>query len=225
MAKTHEERASGWKWSFIIFLIVFIVTFSYSILRYNILKQVPVDQIPLYIFNKAISLTSVIIIVFSFILGPLARFWPNKFVPKLYFRKYLGVLGFGIAALHAFISLLIFNLSYYPRFFLEDGKLNLTGELSMLFGILAIFIFSAVATTSLPSVEKLMHPKQWKFVQRLGYLALILVLFHLVVMGWGGWINTAGWPSGLLPISLIAAGVIILVLILRVIVIIVPRKK
>ncbi len=220
----HTERKSGWKWAFIIFVVSFIIIFSYSIIRYNVLKGVPIDQIPLFIFNKAISLTSVIVIGMSFIIGPFARFWPKTFVPKLYLRKYLGVLGFGIAALHGIISLLIFNPAYYPRFFTEVGKLTFSGELSMLFGILSIFIFSSVSVTSLPSIEKDMHPKQWKFVQRLGYLAFILVLLHVTVMGWGGWLNPSGWPGGLLPISLIGALVIIFVLILRAVAIAFPKR-
>ncbi len=220
----HIERKSGWKWAFIFFVISFIILFSYSIVRYNVLKGVPVDQIPLFIFNKAISLTAVVVIAASFIIGPFARFWPKSFVPRLYLRKYLGVLGFGVAALHGIISLLIFNPAYYPRLFTEAGKLTFNGELSMLFGILSIFIFSAVSVTSLPSIEKGMHPKQWKFIQRLGYLAFLLVLFHLIAMGWEGWINTSGWPGGLLPISLIGALVIIFVLILRAIVIFIKKK-
>ena len=225
MAKTkHIERQSGWKWTIIIFLVSFAIIFSYSILRYNVFKGVPADQIPLYIFNKAISLTSVLLIGLSFLLGPLARFW-GKIEPKLYMRKYLGVFGFGLASIHGVISSLIFNSAYYPKFFAESGKLNLTGEMSMLFGILSIFVFSAVAVTSLPSVESLMHPKQWKFVQRLGYIALILTLLHVAVMGWEGWLNTATWPGGLLPISLLASLIIILVLVMRIIVLILPKRK
>ncbi len=216
MGSEHTQRKHGWKWAFTIFIVCFVIIFGYSIIRYNVLKGVPVDQIPLYIFNKAIALTSVIVIGASFIIGPFARFWPKRFVPKLYLRKYLGVLGFGVAALHGLISLILLNSSYYPRFFTETGRMNLGGELSMLFGVLSIFVFSGVAITSLPSVEKGMHPRQWLFVQRLGYIALILVLLHVFVMGWEGWINPSNWPGGLLPISMLAAIVIILVLIVRV---------
>ena len=224
MAKSHEERKEGWKATFIIFLVSFALIFGYAFLRYNIFKGVPIDQLPLYIFNKAAALESVFIIGLSFLLGPLARF-SKKVAPKLYLRKYLGVFGFGLSALHGMISILLFDAAYYPKFFAQTGKLNLTGELSMLFGILSIFVFSIVAVTSLPSVEISMHPKQWKFVQRLGYIAFILVLLHVSVMGWGGWLDTSKWPGGLLPISMLAALIIISVLLMRVLVIILPGKK
>ena len=220
----HEERKSGWKAAFLIFLIIFILTFSYAILRYNVFKGVGVEHIPLYILNKALSLTSVFLIGLSFIIGPLCRF-SKRFVSKLYLRKYLGLLGFGMAAIHGIISLLLFNPAYYPKFFLETGKLTLEGELSMLFGVLAIFIFAAVSVTSVPSVEKGLHPKQWLFVQRLGYLAFVFVLFHIIAMGYKGWFDSSGWPGGLYPITLIALVVILIVILLRVIVALFPRRQ
>jgi DMSO/TMAO reductase YedYZ heme-binding membrane subunit len=45
---------------------------------------------------------------------------------------------------------------------------------------------------------------RWKRSQRLGYLALILVVVHLVVLGLKGWLTPKGWPAGLPPISLIS---------------------
>lgn len=85
----------------------------------------------------------------------------------------------------------------------------------MLFGVLAFFVFAAVAFTSIPQVEKGMYPEDWLKVQRLGYLGLILIFFHVFTMGIEGWLKPSGWPGGLLPISLIAASVIALTLLLR----------
>jgi DMSO/TMAO reductase YedYZ heme-binding membrane subunit len=44
---------------------------------------------------------------------------------------------------------------------------------------------------------------RWKRSQRVGYLALLLVSSHLVVLGFKGWLNPGGWPAGIPPISLI----------------------
>jgi len=54
-----------------------------------------------------------------------------------------------------------------------------------------------------------MMPKElgrwrWKRSQRLGYLALILVVVHLVALGLKGWLTPKGWPIGLPPISLLS---------------------
>lgn len=218
------ERKSEWKSVFIISFIIFLFIFTYAIIRYNVFKGVAIEHIPLFISNKAIAVTAVVLIGLSYIMGPLARFWPTVFVPKLKFRKYFGLGGFGLAAIHSIISLLLFSPSYYPKFF-SDGKLNLTGELSIVFGIIALFIFSIVAITSLPSFEQSMDRKKWLFIQRLGYVAFFLVLLHVFTMGFEGWLKPANFPGGLLPMSLIAFIIIALVLLMRLIVIIFPKKE
>lgn len=196
-------------------LIVFIATMIYAIVRYNVVRSVPIDNIPLYIFNKAIALSATILIGLSFILGPLARFWPNQIAPHLYLRKHLGVFGFAIAAVHAVISLILLTPAYYPRFFNTDGKLNFMGESSMLFGVLAFIIFAVVSVTSLPEVEKNMDQAKWKFIQRLGYLAYVFVLAHVGIMGYRGWFRPESWQYGLASISLISVLFIVFVLIMR----------
>ncbi len=206
-------------------LAILIVVFAYAIIRYNVIKGTAWEQLPLFISNKAISFSAVVFIALSYMLGSLARFWPKTFVPALDLRKFFGLLGFGLAALHGLISLLIFTPAHYPKFFSISGKLNLIGELSMLFGVLAFFVFVVVALTSFPSVAKSMDPGRWLAVQRLGYLGLILIFFHVLTMGFEGWLKPAGWPGGLLPISLVAAIVIALVLLLKITAIVFPKKK
>ena len=220
----HEERKSGWKNVFISFVIIFLIVFAYAVLRYNVFKGVPIAQVPLYIMNKVFALVSVVLIGLSFAIGPVCRF-SKKFVSKLYLRKYFGLLGFGVASLHGLISLLLFNSAYYPKFFAEGGKLTMEGELSMLFGVLALFIFAIVSVTSVPSVEKGLHEKQWKFIQRIGYVAYVLVLLHVTVMGFVGWLKPSDWPGGLYPISMITFVIIAIVLLIRLIVAVFPKHK
>lgn len=216
--------SGNWKSSVISSIAISILSLAYAIIRYNIVREVAIQQIPLFVFNKAISLSSVIIIGISFLLGPLAKFWPERYASKFYLRKQFGLMGFGLAAIHVLISLLIFDPSYYPRFFVE-GKLTLEGELSMLFGVIALFIFSIVAITSIPSVENSMERKKWVSIQRSGYLAFFFVLLHVFFMGYKGWSNSAAWEWGLSPISLIAFIIIAFVLLARIIVIFVKRQN
>ena len=197
-------------------------TFLYAAIRYNIIKGVAWEHFPLFISNKAIALASVAFIALSYMLGPLARFWPQTMVPLLPARKFFGLLGFGLGAVHGLMSLLLFTPANYPKFFLADGTLNVTGELSMVFGIFSLLIFTAVALTSLPSIAASLKVDQWQFVQRLGYAGLTLVLLHVITMGLEGWLKPATWPGRLLPISLVAAIIIAAALLLRIIVLISP---
>lgn len=204
--------------------VVLAVAFAYAIVRYNVIKGVPWEELPLFISNKAIALAAVVFIALSYGFGPFARFWPRVFVSLLWERKYFGLLGFGLAAVHSLASLLLFSPSYYPKFFTTAGKLNLSGELSMLFGVLAFSVFSIIAVTSIPAVGKSIDSRQWQALQRLGYFALLLVLLHVLVMGVEGWLKPAGWPGGLLPISLVAFVIIAFTLLIRAATILFPKR-
>ena len=225
MEGIKQAPSGGWKITIIVFAFIFSFFFVYAFIRYNVIRDVPFEHIPLFITNKVLAISGTILIGLSFLLGPFTRFWPQTFERTLYLRKPLGVFGFGIAALHSVISLALLSPAYYPKFFLESGKLNLTGEASLLFGILALFIFSVVALTSIPAIASQMKPEQWKSIQRLGYLAYIFVLLHVVVMGFQGWLSSNSYLYGFISISLISALFIITVLLFRLIVIIYPTKK
>ena len=56
---------------------------------------------------------------------------------------------------------------------------------------------------------------RWRRSQRMGYLCLALVTAHMVVLGLRGWIAPQDWPGRLPPISLLAAAVCVLPLILK----------
>lgn len=194
---------------------VLVLSLAYAVVRYNIARNVSYDQLPLYIGNKAMAMATVIVIGLSFALGPLAHFWPGTFARFTPLKKSYGIIGFAMAAIHAIMSLILLSPAYYSRLYLASGKLTATGELTMLLGILAFVIFSAVAATSLPGVASTMRPEQWQRMMRLGYVAYFLVLLHVGIMGWGGWWRASSWQWGLASISLISCFVIVLVMCLR----------
>jgi DMSO/TMAO reductase YedYZ heme-binding membrane subunit len=90
------------------------------------------------------------------------------------------------------------------KYFDAGGRLNLQGELAMAVGIVALFCLMSPAITTLPMMPKALGGWRWKRSQRLGYVALILVVVHLVALGLKGWLAPKGWTAGLPPISLVA---------------------
>lgn len=220
----NDAKSVGWKQTAAIVLTIFAICLVYAFIRYNIVRNVSFDNFPLFIMNKAVAMSATILIGISFLLGPLTRFWPNQFISHLYLRKHLGIIGFWFAALHAIMSLVLLNPSNYSKFFLESGKFNLIGESSMLFGILSFLIFTAISITSLPPIEKHMHPDQWKLVQRMGYLAYFFVLLHVTIMGYSGWFRADSWQYGMASISLISALFVLFVLLIRILVIRTSKK-
>ena len=77
-------------------------------------------------------------------------------------------------------------------------------EVALSVGVVALFLLMSPAITTLPMMPKALGGRRWKRSQRAGYFALILVVGHLVVLGWKGWLAPRGWPAGIPPISLVA---------------------
>jgi DMSO/TMAO reductase YedYZ heme-binding membrane subunit len=112
--------------------------------------------------------------------------------------------GFFLAGVHAFLSLALLSPAYYGKYFVPDGRLNLEGEIALSVGVIALFLLLAPAITTLPMMPKAIGGRRWKRNQRMGYVALLFVVAHLVVLGWRGWLAPSGWNGGLPPISLVA---------------------
>lgn len=209
---TPDPWSTAVRWSSII--VVFFIL--YATLRYNVLRGVSWNSWPLYIGNKILAMAAVVILALSYLLGPLRRVI-NFDTTLPHVRKYLGLLGYGLAGLHAIVSVLIFSPAYYPRLFLPEGKLTLVGELSMLLGVLAFGLFGIIAVISIPSIAQSLDRARWQRIQRSGYLGLALVGLHVAVMGYGGWMRASAYQYGVVPLSLIAVIVVVVTLLARVI--------
>jgi DMSO/TMAO reductase YedYZ heme-binding membrane subunit len=177
---------------------------TYAIIRYHVLGGVEWSHFPLFIANKAISLAAVFFIATSYLIGKMIRVYDDDHSKRLILIKFCGLMGFSLAVIHAFMALLLFSPSYYPKMFAPDGQLNLTGELSMLFGVLSLWCLSITAITSLPFMYDAVGAERWKRGQRMGYFCLALVGGHVLVMGLSGWLKPTGWHGSLPPISLVA---------------------
>lgn len=173
------------------FLTAFIPSFIYAVLRYNIFKEVPWEHLPLWVSNKAIAMTATILIGYAFC--------AHKSKPC----KDIGIMGFYLAIIHSIISFIILNPSYFPKFFLNDGKLNFIGETSILAGVLCLSLLLFATYRSYPAVVQ-DSEVDLKLIRRLVFWAMVLNLIHLCVMGYSGWIKVNEWPALLPPITLLS---------------------
>jgi len=164
-----SERAN--KISFLSAVIVFFSIMFYFV----VLRGQPFD---LAFANRAFAIGAVFLIGASYFLGPLARFAWNTFSPKLEYRKPLGLYGFYFAIIHILLSLLI-----------VPGETLGSNGLSLFFGMIAILIFTLVASTSMTKSIEAHGFDRWQKIQRTGYLAFLLVILHFVVLGNGSFIN------------------------------------
>jgi DMSO/TMAO reductase YedYZ heme-binding membrane subunit len=186
------------------FAVVFGGSVAYAIVRYHLAGDVEWRHFPLFILNKATSLAAVIFVGSSYLIGKLIRWYDDAKALRLVVIKFCGLMGFFLAAIHAFMSVAILRPSYFAKYFDDVGRLNLQGELGMAAGVLGLFFLTSPAITTLPMMPKALGGWRWKRTQLLGYAALILVALHLVALGLKGWLAPRGWTAGLPPISLLA---------------------
>ena len=197
------------------FYAIFGASLVYAILRYHIAGDVSYNHFPLFILNKATSLAAVGFIASSYLVGKIIHWHDHDKRLRLVVIKFCGLIGFFMAGIHAFFSLCLLSPAYYGKYFALDGKLNLQGELAMTVGVLALFLLMAPALATMPMMAKALGRVRWKRGQRMGYLTLVLVVAHLIVLGFKGWLAPKGWHGGLPPISLIAVVIAVIPLFIK----------
>ena len=186
------------------FFVIFGFSLTYAVIRYHLAGDVPWRHFPLFILNKATSLAAVFFVACSYLIGKIIRWHDHDKALRLVVIKFCGLMGFFLAAVHAVFSLCLLSPAYYGKYFDDGGRLNLTGEVAMTVGVLGLFFLLSPAVTTLPMMPKAIGGWRWKRSQRAGYVALALVVIHLVVLGIKGWLAPKGWQAGIPPVSLVA---------------------
>ena len=197
------------------FFVVFGFSLAYAVIRYHLAGDVPWRHFPLFILNKATSLAAVILVASSYLIGKVIRWHDHDKALRLVVIKFCGLMGFFLAAVHAFFSLALLSPANYGKYFDEVGRLNLQGEIAMSVGVLALFCLLGPAVTTLPMMPKAIGGVRWKRNQRLGYVALAFVVVHLVFLGVKGWLAPGDWQRGIPPISLVAVVVALVPLLVK----------
>lgn len=164
-------------------------------------------KITLYLFNKALAGAAFLLIGLSMLLGSLSRF--RRVVPTmLIYRKYLGLVGFGLAVLHVLFSHRLLHSKFpWPDWMHQNGE-------TVLLGFAAFLLFTAMAVVSNRGAAQFIGAARWRrFLSGAGYLGVILVIAHITWLkgpSWLNWIKTFDpWlPSLSLPLVLFGLAVL-----------------
>jgi len=186
------------------FFVIFGFSLAYAVVRYHLAGDVLWRHFPLFILNKATSLAAVIFVACSYLIGKIIRWHDHDKALRLVVIKFCGLMGFFLAGVHALFSVCLLSPAYYGKFFDDAGRLTLQAEIAMSVGVVALFFLLSPAVTTLPMMPKAIGGVRWKRSQHAGYTALLLVVVHLVAMGYKGWLAPQGWQWGIPPVSLVA---------------------
>lgn len=174
----------------------------YAILRYNVFKGVEWTHLPLYVANKSAAIAGVIFIALAYVVGKLFGGVRGSEAVRAK-AKFFGLTGFAMISMHLLMGIVLLSPANFEKFYLESGKLNLAGELTLLFGVLAYGCLLLPAITTLPYMYDALGMDRWLKAQHMGYATLALACGHTFAMGFNGWIDLDSWPGSMPPITLL----------------------
>lgn len=169
--------------------------------------------------NKSVADTSIILMGLSMILSSIYYFF-NFLSFTLIYRRQLGLIGFAFALVHLWLSLALF----WKLFQVETWQQGTYW--SALTGILAIIIFGIMSLISNQFSARLLGGKTWKMVFRTGYIAMLFILAHVILLKFVRWQTWYSQGMKTLPsMSLIVTVIIVIFLIIRVLLSVSLKKK
>lgn len=175
------------------YALILACTTLYAIIRYIVFGHVSTNNLPIYVLNKSLSMTAVFCLMMAGIC------YAKKEINKV---KFWGSTSLQSAYVHILLSLAILSKDYYPKFFAIE-KMNLTGEITILFGVLAAYCYWLL--------RQIRSDGAHRFLQ---IFSCVFITLHLVAMGFSGWLKVSGWYGGLPPISLLSFVLTIISLVL-----------
>jgi len=180
-------------------VIIFLITLFYLVV-------IRVRPLTPGTMANSFAIAATFVIGMCFLLGPLSRM-RRSFMPKLRYRKPLGLWGYLFACIHVAVVLAThFDTITVPE--------NLYSIIS---GIAAFAIFTLMAATSTGKAIAKMGYHKWKKLQRTGYIAFFLVLVHFTVIEQGAFISRTHGQ--------LLFGFTLLVLLIRILMILAGKKE
>jgi len=178
--------------------IIYTLAIIWScLLYYYVSYTIPDEATAMYALARYYGLTALFMMFLVLIPGMVSVYFPQFALNEIliYSRRAIGLSTFFFAFFHSVIDY-FYSLPGSIQFiyFLSEDKL-----ISIIFGVIALFIIFLMAITSFDKVIGWMGYKKWMFLHRFIYTAAILILFHTFMIG-AHFIN----PHAPLPFFLIS---------------------
>ena len=170
-------------------LVTIIISLFYAVIRYNIVGDVPWNQFPIFIVNKATAFSGVILLGLAGI---------NNSVEN---RHRLGLFASACVSLHCLLSLMLLSTSNFDdKFFhIADNTFTTIGGFALLCGALGMLGQAVLWRRSINTVPN----SSPSLISGLGRILLLLAAAHVLLIGFRTWSQWSQWPGYLPPITLI----------------------
>ena len=225
LEKVTLQLFPSWKTASMITLGLLIIEVVYYYVR-ELLSEPPAKvarNVALYHGNRLLCWMALWLLSLVYLPGCIAGFiqlyrgtkysrFPAWFDSWMKSRKQLGLFALAFAGMHACMSCLALS-GEYVKYMSEVVQIpgtkqyvyfhfNWNAEISLLFAVLAMTLFTVLGITSLPSVNQVMSWKEWDFVQsKLGFVTLFFAFLHVTIYAFKVYdsANFKFWPYGIPP--------------------------
>ncbi len=167
-------------------LSLFMLSLAYAVVRYQVFGGVAPGQFPVYVVNKAVSVTAVLALLCAGL--AYRRKDPER-------CRQWGRASIHLAGLHVLLSFTILSPAYFKKFYGEDLRFHWKGETMLLSGVLAAYVYWLIFRGGREAGTEERNP--------LICAAGALICIHLISMGLPGWLHPGAWYGGMPPISLL----------------------
>ncbi|MEY2505361.1 MAG: hypothetical protein QOJ05_670 [Verrucomicrobiota bacterium] len=146
----------------------------------------------LYVPDKVVAVVGMVLLAFTFLIGPLYRYF-NAFDYLMQYRKEIGIVGGFFALIHPLLAYFFLPLKFPPS---EIPLTSLTYGTAVFGSFVAIFLIFI----SFQSAIIMLGANRWWFLHRWGLRLLILfAVIHFFGIEWTTWMKwltqSAGKPS------------------------------
>ncbi len=178
--------------SILIALVLTVFYGGYYMIQRTYFFNAPPGIDAFYVPDKVIAVVGMILLAFTFLIGPIYRYF-NAFDYMIQYRKEIGIVGGFFALFHPLVAYfflpLIFPQSEIPLTSVTYGA-GLAGSLVVIF---LMFI-------SFQNAVILLGANRWWFLHRFGLrLVILFAVIHFFCIEWNSWVQwltqSAGKPS------------------------------
>jgi DMSO/TMAO reductase YedYZ heme-binding membrane subunit len=184
-----------WPISLSIVLVTSALATYYILLSYPDTGNSSQNNYTTFLINKIFAFEGLLLLSFSYITVRFPKISSGS-RPDYLLPKFLGLAGALFTFVHVVLSLEILNPFFFPKLF-THGVLNPRGIGSLVSGMTAFVFILLPAYGSFHTIRSVTH-RQWKKMQRTGYLGLLTFLIHAAVLDGNTGFIQAAIPAGCL---------------------------
>lgn len=178
--------------SIVVALVLTVFYGAYYLIQRTYFFNAPPGIDPFYVPDKVIAVVGMILLAFTFLIGPIYRYF-NAFDYVIQYRKEIGIVGGFFALIHPVVAYFVLPLTF------PQSEIPLT-SLTYGTGVAASLVVLFLIFISLQNAVILLGANRWWFLHRFGLRLVILVaVIHFFCIEWNTWVQwltqSAGKPS------------------------------